>query len=147
MRGLLHEYFYSLFLFVWMAQFSVAGYEGYRPARVRVIFQLPRFCHEVCAEPLAFIELFDAFDPAVDEQHHLPTTRPTKHRGVRATAILPIRLIRMSCQLVPNYDLLHPWLQISATSDLLVIAPRFFLNWHSSYYLFSVMDHWRRMMQ
>lgn len=127
--------------------FLFLGYIGYRVARIRVLFQLPTFCHEVCSDILAFVELFDPFDASVAAEHRLPTTRPTLQNGVRATAVVPIQLIRASCQLVPNYDKLNPGLRISATSDLLSTAPEFYLSRHSSYYFFSVMDHWRRIMQ
>ncbi|KAF8600664.1 hypothetical protein BDV93DRAFT_447042 [Ceratobasidium sp. AG-I] len=121
------------------------GLLRYQPARVLLIFQLPALYHEACSEPLAFVEWFDPFDPVVEAQHRLPTTRPTKQRDVRATAIVPIRLIRASCHLIPNYELLDPHLQISAESDLLSIAPQLFLSRHSSYYFFAVMDHWQRI--
>lgn len=123
------------------------SYVGYRAARVRVIFKLPTFCHDVCSDILAFVKLFDPFDPSVSADHRLATTRPTIRNGVRATAVVPIQLIRASCQLVPNYDLLTPGLRISAASDLLSTAPSFFLSRHPSYYFFSVMEHWRRMMK
>jgi hypothetical protein len=124
-----------------------ADYKGYQPACVWVIFQLPPFCHKVCPEPLAFVELFKPFDLNIEEQHHLPTTCPTRQHSICTTSIVPIQLIHASCQLVPNYKLLNCQLQISAASDLLSITPRFFLNQHSSYFLFVVMDHWQQMMQ
>lgn len=133
-------------VFTPLTSFSCPTYIGYRAARVRVIFQLPTFCHKVCSEKLAFVELFDPFDAAVVAEHRLATTRPTKQNGIRATAIVPIHMIHASCQLVPNYDKLDPGLQISAASDLLSTAPNFFLSRHSSYYFFAVMEHWRRIM-
>ena len=120
-------------------------YKGYRAARVLLIFRLPKFYHECCSEPLAFLEWFDPFNMAVEAHHRLPTTRPSMQRGARETAIIPIRLIRASCHLIPNYDLLDQQLQITAESDLLSIAPQLFLSRHSSYYMFALMDHWRRI--
>ncbi|KAF8599350.1 hypothetical protein BDV93DRAFT_560435 [Ceratobasidium sp. AG-I] len=120
-------------------------YKGYRPGRVKLVFQLPAFYHEACSEHLAFVEWFEPFDPLVEPQHRLPTTRPTLQQEVRATAIVPLRLIRASCHLIPNYDLLDRNLEISAASDLLSVAPEFFLSRHSSYYFFAVMDHWQRI--
>ncbi|KAF8598598.1 hypothetical protein BDV93DRAFT_561203 [Ceratobasidium sp. AG-I] len=125
----------------------MSGLFCYRPARVIMIFQLPTFFHEACSEHLAFVEWLEPFDPVVEPQHRLPTTRPTIQQGVRATAIVPIRHIRASCYLIPNYELLDEQLHISAATDLLLIAPEFFLNRHSSYYLFVVMDHWQRIAQ
>jgi hypothetical protein len=64
---------------------------------------------------------------------------------MRTTAIVPIRLIHASCHLIPNYDALDPDLDFDAETDLLSLAPEFFLSRHSSYYLFAVMDHWQRV--
>ncbi|KAF8606354.1 hypothetical protein BDV93DRAFT_553533 [Ceratobasidium sp. AG-I] len=124
---------------------DMLGLPRYRPGRVKLVFQLPAFYHEACSEHLAFVEWFEPFDPLVEPQHRLPTTRPTLQQGVRATAIVPLRLIRASCHLIPNYDLLDRNLEISAASDLLSVAPEFFLSRHSSYYFFAVMDHWQRI--
>lgn len=127
------------------SHFPLVASKGYRPARVRVIFQLPNFYHETCSEPLAFVEWFDPFNPAAEDHHRLPVTRPTKWQGVHETAVIPIWFIRASCHLVPNYDLLDPQLRITPETNLLSIAPEFFLSRHSSYSLFALMDHWQRI--
>lgn len=119
---------------------------GYRAARIRVIFRLPRFCLKIISEPLAFVELFEPFNPNVSAVHRLVTVEPLFRRGKRVCRVVPISRIHATCQLVPQYSTLNHSTIITSNTDLLSKATRFYLSRHSSYYFFSVMDHWRRMM-
>lgn len=118
---------------------------GYRAARVRVIFQLPHFCLGTFPEPLALVELFKPFDRNVSPVHRLVTTEPLFHGGERVCQVIPVSKIHATCQLAPQYSSLDRTNPITSDTDLLSLAGRFYLGRHSSYYFFSVMDHWRRM--
>ncbi|KAG9080880.1 hypothetical protein FRC06_006036, partial [Ceratobasidium sp. 370] len=59
------------------------GLLRYRAARVRVIFRLPRFCHHHFPDPLAFVELFNMFNPAISPLHRLTTVDPLIRCGQR----------------------------------------------------------------
>lgn len=120
---------------------------GYRVARVLVIFQLPRFCHEICSTPLAYVELFNSFSLVASPLHHLASTKPLLRNGARVRKILPISKIRMTCQLVPEYAKMRLNRRITPSTDVISFPVRFFLNRHSSYYFWSLMDHWRRVAQ
>ncbi|KAG9089203.1 hypothetical protein FS749_001534 [Ceratobasidium sp. UAMH 11750] len=122
------------------------GLHRYRVARVLVIFQLPQFCRELCTQPLAYVEMFADFNPVASNMHHLVVTKPLRRGGVRVRKIVPLSYIRMSCQLVPDYSTYRPD-RVTPLTDVLSTAERFFLNRHRSYYFWSLMDHWRRVMQ
>jgi hypothetical protein len=96
------------------------------------------------------VELFGNFDGAGSQYHQLLNVRPLKVNGERVRMVVPLSKIRMTCQLVPWYSHVrreYPDLRIAPSTDLLSLAGRFFLNRHTSYYFFSLMDHWRRIAE
>ncbi|KAG9093118.1 hypothetical protein FS749_015043 [Ceratobasidium sp. UAMH 11750] len=126
---------------------SVRGTRRYRAARVRVIFKLPTFCHELTSEPLAYVELFTAFTSPSISPHGLFQTSHQLHSGNRVTTVIPVSKIRMACHLSPRYTSFDLPFLISSNTDLLSVCSQFFLNRHSSYYFFSLSDYWRSMAQ
>jgi hypothetical protein len=117
---------------------------GYCAARVRAIFQLPRFCHEFTTQPLAYVELFTPFTASAQaHQHELFQTKHATHQGRRITKVVPLSALRMACHLSPQYAMLDPSLSITSADDLLSSSNRFFLSRHSSYFFFSLMDYWK----
>jgi hypothetical protein len=118
---------------------------GYCAARVRAIFQLPLFCKEFATQQLAYVELFTPFTQSPrTHQHHLFQTKHDTDHGKRVTKIVPLSALRMACHLPPQYASLDASASITSAVDLLSVSHRFFLNRHSSYYFFSLMDYWRR---
>ncbi|KAF8594438.1 hypothetical protein BDV93DRAFT_400336, partial [Ceratobasidium sp. AG-I] len=77
------------------------GILHYCAARLLVIFQLPRWCHDTCSQPLAYVELFDKFTTAGSQYHRLLNTKPLKRNGERVRLVIPLTKIRMTCHLVP----------------------------------------------
>jgi hypothetical protein len=111
---------------------------------VRVIFRLPLFCKELSSQPLAYVELLTSFTPSPrTHQHGLFQTKHAMNHGKRITRVVPFSALRMACHLSPQYALLDPGLSITSNTDLLSSSYRFFLNRHSSYYFFSLMDYWK----
>jgi hypothetical protein len=113
---------------------------------VRVIFRLPRFCHHRFPNPLVFVELFNKFSPNISPLHRLAIVDPLISHGQRVYAVVPLSKIQATCQLVVQYSTLNVPYKISSNTDTLSIGHRFYLNRHSSYYFFSVMEHWRRVI-
>ncbi|CUA73051.1 Ig-like and fibronectin type-III domain-containing protein C27B7,7 [Rhizoctonia solani] len=129
--------------------YDALGLQRYRAGRVLIIFILPAWFSQVYPDPLAYVELFDDFT-LPSALHRLSATKPLLSGGKRVRKIVPLSKIRMTCQLVPDYWRLRrqfPNLRITAETDTLSIANRFFLNRHISYYFFSLTDHWRRVAE
>ncbi|CAE6481254.1 unnamed protein product [Rhizoctonia solani] len=128
----------------------IEEYEGkqgiyrYRAARVRVIFQLNSFCRRDIPEPLAYVELFDRFSQQL-RPSELVSTRPSFNGRHRKTAVIPLTRIRMACQLVPKYADEPDRRPISSSDDLLETFPQFLFNPYSTYFSWSLWDHWARL--
>ncbi|KAG8708776.1 hypothetical protein FRC09_001038, partial [Ceratobasidium sp. 395] len=95
------------------------GAQRYCAARVRVIFRLPTFCHELTSEPLAYIELFTQFMSPRITPHRLFQTSYRVRDLNRITRIVPLSNIRMACHLVPQYAAFKPPFAITSNADLL----------------------------
>ncbi|KAG8724800.1 hypothetical protein FRC09_013986 [Ceratobasidium sp. 395] len=80
------------------------GMRRYCAARVRVIFRLPRFCHELTSEPLAYVELFNQLTSPTITPHRLFQTSHRVRDLKRITRVVPLSDIRMACHLVPQLD-------------------------------------------
>ncbi|KAG8682802.1 hypothetical protein FRC09_016518 [Ceratobasidium sp. 395] len=81
---------------------SAHGIHRYCAARVRVIFRLPSFCHELTSEPLAYVELFTPFTTPALSSHRLSQTSHTTRNRNRVTRVVPISQLRMGCHLPPE---------------------------------------------
>ncbi|EUC60617.1 hypothetical protein RSOL_355980, partial [Rhizoctonia solani AG-3 Rhs1AP] len=125
-----------------------SGLQRYCPARVLVIFQLPRHLLKQYSQVMAYVELFDEFAPNIPEQHGLPITEPLRHNGQPVRLVIPVTDLRLACHLLPDYASLRqrfPDSRWDSSTDMLSFAHRFFLNRHVNYYFFALMDHWRRI--
>ncbi|KAG8732937.1 hypothetical protein FRC11_009933 [Ceratobasidium sp. 423] len=125
-----------------------SGLQRYCPARVLVIFELPRHLRKQYSQVMAYVELFDEFSSNIPEQHGLPITEPLRHDDQPVRIVVPVTDLRLACHLVPDYASLRqqfPDSRWDSSSDMLSIAHRFFLNRHVNYYFFALMDHWRRI--
>ncbi|EUC61793.1 hypothetical protein RSOL_407020 [Rhizoctonia solani AG-3 Rhs1AP] len=125
-----------------------SGLQRYCPARVLVIFELPRHLLKQHSEVMAYVELFDEFSPNIPEQHGLPITKPLRHNSQPVRLVIPVTDLRLTCHLLPDYARLrqrYPDSRWDSSTDMLSFARRFFLNRHANYYFFALMDHWRRI--
>ncbi|CUA75367.1 Leucine--tRNA ligase [Rhizoctonia solani] len=121
------------------------GISGYQPARIRAVFQLPTYVRKEYPQHLAYLELFNPFG-ASEAVSGLVKTQQSLSCGNRINAVVPLDDVRMACHLTPKYSSLPPNTSFTATSDLLLLNSKFYLNRHSSLYFWSVMEHWRRVL-
>ncbi|KAG9088545.1 hypothetical protein FRC06_001978, partial [Ceratobasidium sp. 370] len=123
------------------------GLHRFQAGRVRAIFEVPRYLQELCAEKLAYVELFRPFSRSMNQPASLYTTGNMIRDRRRRSAVVPISRIRMAIHLAPRYNLLNPDQPISASTDLLAIHNSFYLNKYASYFLFDAMEYWERLRQ
>ncbi|EUC55055.1 Zn-finger protein, putative [Rhizoctonia solani AG-3 Rhs1AP] len=125
-----------------------SGLQRYCPARVLVIFQLHRRLLKQHPQIMAYVELFEECSSQVPEQHGLPVTKPLYLGHQRVRLVIPITDIRLSYHMLPDYAALRrefPGRRWDASTDVLSLTRRLFLNRHVNYFFFSLMDHWRRI--
>ncbi|KAG8724983.1 hypothetical protein FRC09_011011 [Ceratobasidium sp. 395] len=117
------------------------GVHRYRPARVRAIFELPARLRHIYNGRLAFVELFYATCHRPLGPTGLFTTSRTMSQGVRLCAVIPLSDIRMTCHLVPRYNL-FALRGLTLYSDVLRLCDKFFLNIFVSYFCYELFRHW-----
>jgi hypothetical protein len=137
-KGIYHKYYIPLPI---SATFMKQLHTGYHVGHVRVIFQLPYYAWRVIPEPLAYVELFDQFSPQL-RPSELYSTCPSHTGHTRKTEVILLSHIRMVCHLVPKYSDKADRRPLSVADDLLSSFPVFYLNHFSSYYSWSLFDHW-----
>ncbi|KAG9123583.1 hypothetical protein FRC07_014660 [Ceratobasidium sp. 392] len=120
------------------------GLTRYRAARVRAIFQLPLHIRHLYPNTLVYLELFTRFTRAANSPSGFYRTSPAFQGGRRQVAVMPLSAVRMSCQLVPNFQTLRPGLSFTASLDTLDSFQEFGFNPHADYFLFAVMQHWEQ---
>ncbi|KAG8732259.1 hypothetical protein FRC11_014812 [Ceratobasidium sp. 423] len=122
---------------------SAQGIHRYRPARVHVIFELPNQIRHVYPAPLAYVEFFNYCSDTPREPTALFTTSHSKNGdGTRATSVVPLSSIRMTCHLAPKYTAAADDNYLMARSDTLTLYSKFFFNIFSSYFIYNLMRHW-----
>ncbi|EPS92507.1 hypothetical protein FOMPIDRAFT_1137693 [Fomitopsis schrenkii] len=139
---------------------EATGLQGTRIGRVKIIFKLPETIHECGTAngtipapqewkergPLAYVEWFAKLPAQVDPVHMMYEVKkmPLHADGTPAGAIVPLSMIRQSCQLIPHFpkpthaqlkDLTFCSIPTDWTTDtVLDKASRFVLNnWASKY--------------
>jgi hypothetical protein len=117
---------------------------GYRVGRVRVIFQLPSYARWEIPEPLVFVELFHRFGAQLRPSEFFPTC-PSRTGTNWDCKVIPLSHVRMACHLVPKYSDDTERKPLSASDDLLSYFPVFYFNHYSTYYTWSLFDHWARL--
>ncbi|KAG8768820.1 hypothetical protein FRC12_005337 [Ceratobasidium sp. 428] len=128
---------------------KVQGLHRYMAGRVRVIFKLPKHLQFLYANKLVYVEHFKPFSAAPQLPHGLHTTAHQMERwrpSVRQVSVIPLSSIRMACQLTPLYRFTDQLALISSSSDLLSSYRHFYLNGYSSYFIFNLLDHWRKQL-
>ncbi|QRW07893.1 Tyrosine kinase domain protein [Ceratobasidium sp. AG-Ba] len=123
------------------------GLHRYTAGRVRVIFKLPAHLQHLYSNKLVYIEHFNPFSEKPHPVHGLYKTSRRMERDqprVRYTSVVPLSKIQMACHLTPVYKREEPTDSISAASDLLSDYRRFYLNSYSSYFMFNVLNRWRK---
>ncbi|KAG9092543.1 hypothetical protein FRC06_011886 [Ceratobasidium sp. 370] len=123
------------------------GLHRFQAGRVRAIFEVPRFLQELCAEKLAYVELFRPFSRSMNQPSSLYTTGHMLRDRRRCNVVVPISRVRMAIHLAPRYNLLDPDQPISASTDLLAVHDSFYLNRYGSYFQFDVMEYWDNQRQ
>ncbi|QRV97098.1 hypothetical protein RhiJN_25117 [Ceratobasidium sp. AG-Ba] len=128
---------------------DVQGLHRYVAGRVRAIFKLPAHLQHLYSKKLVYIEHFHPFSAKPHPVHGLYTTSRRMERDqprVRYSSVMPLSKIQMACHLTPIYSREEPTDSISATSDLLSDYRRFYLNSYSSYFMFNVLNRWRKQL-
>ncbi|CAE7226983.1 unnamed protein product [Rhizoctonia solani] len=120
------------------------GLFRYQAVRVRVIFQVPIYLRNEVPDHLALVEMFAPFNspPRIVS---LATTKPLTRNGRRVIKVIPLRLLRIACHLVPKYSEYQLDTRTVGTTDSLSVAPVFYLSRHHSPFFWNIMDHWRRV--
>ncbi|KAG8696265.1 hypothetical protein FRC08_007275 [Ceratobasidium sp. 394] len=118
------------------------GVHRYRPARVRVIFELPTRLRHLYDGKLAYVEMFNATSHKPLHPTGLFTTTRSILDGSRVCAIIPLLDIRMTCHLAPRYNLFHPDTPLTVYSDVLQLCDKFFLNIFVTYFCYELFRHW-----
>ncbi|QRV73901.1 plasma membrane ATPase 4 [Ceratobasidium sp. AG-Ba] len=115
---------------------------GYTVAHVRAIFELPEGLHHLCAEKLAYVDRF--YSPSQGPEAHvgLYTVTRALQDGVRASAVVPLSSIKMTCHLAPWYNLFRPETPLIQYSDILQLCKSFYINIFASYFLYELFRHW-----
>ncbi|QRV90619.1 plasma membrane ATPase 4 [Ceratobasidium sp. AG-Ba] len=105
------------------------GIHRYRPACVRVIFQLPRRLRHLTEEVLVYVEMFNptSHGPA-GPTGLFTTTRSSLFDGSQLCTVIPLSSVQLTCHLVPRYRTLNPLIPLTNFSDLLQICESFFWN-------------------
>ncbi|QRV73383.1 plasma membrane ATPase 4 [Ceratobasidium sp. AG-Ba] len=116
--------------------------QGYRPARIRAIFELPERLHHICDQKLAYVELFNVTSQNPNAPTGLFTTARSISNGVRSTSVVPLSDIAMTCHLAPRYRLFQPEDPLNQHSDVLQLCDHFFVNIFATYFLFELFRHW-----
>ncbi|KDN43570.1 hypothetical protein RSAG8_05947, partial [Rhizoctonia solani AG-8 WAC10335] len=120
------------------------GIHCYRPARVRVIFQLPTQIRHVYPRQLAYVEMFNYCSGTPVGPTALFTTAHARQNGERLTTIVPLSAIQMTCHLALKYMSAEVDEYLPLQSDMLSIFSKFFLNIFSSYFMYELMRHWNQ---
>lgn len=115
---------------------------GYCAARLRVIFKLPKYLRDAYSEHLAYVELFREFSESAHRPHRLHEVSHLTRDNKRVTMVVPLTQIQMVCHLIPQYESLGQ-IRVDSNTDLLDKCRRFWLSPYSSYYMNSLVEHWR----
>ncbi|EPQ50210.1 hypothetical protein GLOTRDRAFT_50901 [Gloeophyllum trabeum ATCC 11539] len=116
------------------------GLEGTRIGRVKIIFRLPKsFAQDILSpwrnEPLLYVEWFSPLRSTAGKNHMMYEVNkpPARVDGSRPGAILSLKEIRQTCQLIPRFgreDISPDW----CSSNVLDKCSSFFVNnWASLY--------------
>ncbi|KAG8714425.1 hypothetical protein FRC09_017655 [Ceratobasidium sp. 395] len=134
---------------LFLANPNAQGLQRYAAGRVRAIFKLPKHLQFLYSKKLVYVEHFRSFSVNPGLPHGFHTTTHQMERGrpsVRQVSVIPLSTIRMACHLTPVYQLTDQLALISSSSDLLTSYQRFYLNGYSSYFIFNLLDHWRKQL-
>jgi hypothetical protein len=128
--------------YIHRARIANIHFTGYRPARVRVIFQLPPRFRCWYSGELAYVEMFNVVSQQPLHPTGLFTTTRTFQQGSRLCTIVPLSSIRMTCHLAPRYSIFRPETPLTLHSDVLQLCETFFFNIFASYFLYELLRHW-----
>ncbi|CAE6533029.1 unnamed protein product, partial [Rhizoctonia solani] len=121
------------------------GIERYRAGRVRAFFTLPTNLQFFYPSQLAYIEVFTPFNASASPFTGLHATKPDcDSNGLRRTLVVPVSDIVFACHLVPKFQMLDSEIELHRYTDLLSIAPSFWLNHYYNYHFFQLIQHWKR---
>ncbi|KAG9093004.1 hypothetical protein FRC06_011712 [Ceratobasidium sp. 370] len=123
------------------------GLHRFQAGRIRAIFEVPGYLQDLCAEKLAYVELFCPFSHSMNQPSSLYMTGKMLRDRRHCSIVVPISQIRMAIHLAPRYNLLDPDQPISASTDLLAVHDSFYLNRYGSYFQFNVMEYWENQCQ
>ncbi|QRV83755.1 plasma membrane ATPase 4 [Ceratobasidium sp. AG-Ba] len=118
------------------------GIHRYTAARVRAIFELPQGLHHLCAEKLVYVDMFYSPSPAPEADVGLYTVTRALQDGIRASAVVRLSSIKMTCHLAPRYSLFRPETPLIQYSDVLQLCKSFYINIFASYFLYELFRHW-----
>lgn len=124
-------------LFWRLKSLMVIWLSGTRVGRLRVIFRLPKKLQDKITDspaewpttPLAYVEWYTKFPPAADPIHLMYSIRKPAPmaNGFPPGDIIPLSLIRQSCQLFPHFTK-HPVHSSCHTHNVLDSADKFLVN-------------------
>ncbi|QRW09681.1 hypothetical protein RhiLY_08680 [Ceratobasidium sp. AG-Ba] len=129
---------------------NLQGVHRYTAGRVRAIFKLPKHLHFLYPKKLVYVEHFQPFSVKPHPIHGMFTTSQRMERNnplSRHASVMPLSKIRMGCHLTPAYTENDISDGITLASDLLDDYRRFYLNSYSSYFVFNLLDHWRKQLE
>jgi hypothetical protein len=73
------------------------------------------------------------------------TTHQNRASGKRHSFVLPLADFVMSCHLAPQFRRLDPEIRLKPSLDLLTVGRSFFFNQYYNYYVYLLLEHWRRI--
>jgi hypothetical protein len=96
------------------------------------------------SQPLVYVELFNIFHSSVSPFSGLNRTSSSfSPDGRRESAVVPLADFALACHMAPQFSLLEAdGVLLTAQTDLLQVARRFFFNHYYSYYIFMLVEHW-----
>ncbi|QRV81321.1 hypothetical protein RhiJN_09336 [Ceratobasidium sp. AG-Ba] len=118
------------------------GIHSYRPARVRVIFQLPEKLHHIYDRKLAYVQMFNPVSQNPAAPTGLYTASRTLVAGRRSCAVIPLDDIAMTCHLVPHYRQFRPEVPLTQYADVLELCTTFYINIFATYFFYELLQHW-----
>ncbi|QRW11932.1 plasma membrane ATPase 4 [Ceratobasidium sp. AG-Ba] len=118
------------------------GIHSYRPARVRVIFQLPEKLHHIYDWKLAYVQMFNPVSQNPAAPTGLYTASRTLVAGRRSCAVIPLDDIAMTCHLVPHYRQFRPEVPLTQYADVLELCTTFYINIFATYFFYELLRHW-----
>ncbi|KDN35600.1 hypothetical protein RSAG8_11462, partial [Rhizoctonia solani AG-8 WAC10335] len=122
---------------------AVLSLLGYRAARVRAIFKLPKHLQRLYPHKLIYVEWFNPFS-AVPVQHlhtYATTVSLTQAQKLRS-AVIPLSSICLACHLGPKFSTIDEETELGIGTDIFTVCKSFFFNQFSNYFTFELFEHW-----